>query len=72
MDEYLKNNKFFASLQEVEKIQQTVKTECFLCAGTYYKNDSRRLPCNHVMHEKCINKWLLQEKTCPLCRKPVK
>ncbi len=25
-------------------------------------------PCGHAFHKKCINKWLVKNKNCPLCR----
>lgn len=29
---------------------------------------SKRLNCGHVFHVKCINKWLLKNISCPMCR----
>lgn len=31
----------------------------------------RRLPCCHHFHEACIDRWLLQNKRCPLCMHPI-
>ena len=52
-----KNNncitQFFCSVcQDQEQDQEHIKT----------------LICNHMFHDKCIRKWLSNNKTCPVCR----
>lgn len=31
----------------------------------------KRLPCGHMYHVRCIDRWLLQNVSCPLCRESV-
>ncbi|KAJ6767626.1 RING-H2 FINGER PROTEIN ATL71-RELATED [Salix koriyanagi] len=43
---------------------------CSICLGDYEDNDMLRfLPdCGHVFHLKCVDCWLKQHSTCPMCR----
>ena len=43
---------------------------CSICLAEYHKEDVLRiLPyCGHYFHIKCIDIWLLQHCTCPVCR----
>ncbi len=34
-------------------------------------NDIRELGCHHKFHHQCINEWLVQQRTCPMCRADV-
>lgn len=41
---------------------------CAVCLSDFDENDTlRRLPCNHSFHSGCVDKWLKQNKVCPLC-----
>ena len=31
----------------------------------------RRLRCIHNFHTECIDKWLMKNMICPVCRKPI-
>jgi hypothetical protein len=43
-------------------------TECAICYEKMSKETMKTLPCNHKFHTKCVNKWLQNNTTCPLCR----
>jgi hypothetical protein len=42
---------------------------CTVCLCEYEGGDEmRRLPCGHDFHQACIDKWMTQHTTCPICR----
>ncbi|RWR90297.1 Zinc finger, RING-type [Cinnamomum micranthum f. kanehirae] len=45
-------------------------TQCSICLGDYKANDRlQQIPmCGHTFHMDCINHWLTNNTTCPLCR----
>jgi len=50
-----------------EKI--SLEEKCTICLSEYDQNDPvRRLPCMHLFHIECVDKWLIQSKRCPMCR----
>ncbi|ONK71633.1 uncharacterized protein A4U43_C04F10710 [Asparagus officinalis] len=44
--------------------------ECCVCLSRLVEgSDTRKLPCCHLFHRECVDKWLiLCRSTCPLCR----
>lgn len=42
---------------------------CCICLSKFSNNeDLRELPCAHVFHMECIDKWLQINALCPLCK----
>ncbi|XP_041051687.1 E3 ubiquitin-protein ligase RNF128 isoform X1 [Carcharodon carcharias] len=42
---------------------------CAVCIEAYKPNDVVRiLTCNHIFHKNCIDPWLLEHRTCPMCK----
>jgi len=49
--------------------ENNIQKSCRICMEDF-KNDElvRTLPCLHFFHRKCIDKWLFQNRTCPICK----
>ena len=46
--------------------------ECVVCLDTLRPADRVRvLPCIHVFHEHCVDRWLRRSRTCPSCKQDV-
>ncbi|GFT04258.1 e3 ubiquitin-protein ligase RNF126 [Nephila pilipes] len=43
--------------------------QCTVCMDDFsLREKAKKLPCNHLYHEKCITPWLERQATCPNCR----
>jgi hypothetical protein len=51
-------------------IPTVLEEECCICYDIE-EEKGLKLPCEHSFHEKCINKWIENSLTCPLCRKNI-
>lgn len=62
---------FRSSLPEVVIDSKLVeeKAECAICKDAFeIQQKAVKLPCNHLYHNECIEKWLEMHSTCPVCR----
>lgn len=58
--------------QEISNISQTQNNNtCSICLEEDKNNEWCSLVCKHTYHISCINKWLYENSTCPLCRQEV-
>nr|KAG5685622.1 hypothetical protein BaRGS_001503 [Batillaria attramentaria] len=43
--------------------------QCAVCIEGYKPHDViRTLPCKHVFHKSCVDPWLLDQRSCPMCK----
>ena len=45
---------------------------CSICLDELYSDENQdeiiQIRCNHMFHKKCLDEWIRQKKTCPLCK----
>ncbi|XP_066287991.1 RING finger protein 150-like [Branchiostoma lanceolatum] len=42
---------------------------CAVCIDNYKPSDVVRvLPCKHIFHKLCVDPWLIEHRTCPMCK----
>lgn len=45
------------------------KNTCCICLESFTLDDTVRvLKCKHCYHKRCLDGWIKQNKTCPICR----
>ena len=43
--------------------------KCMICLSNYKIRDKiYTLPCLHIFHSKCFEKWMYQQRACPICK----
>ena len=60
------HNSYDDNLPELYSITNEI-CYCSICLETS-DTDTVKLPCKHMFHKKCINKWIKRKKSCPCCR----
>jgi hypothetical protein len=58
-----------AKLTSIPCTTDHVDQDCTVCLASFEVQEQlRQLPCNHYFHVACIDTWLSQNHTCPVCR----
>ncbi|XP_071078295.1 E3 ubiquitin-protein ligase RLIM-like [Desmodus rotundus] len=53
-------------------VKNDILNECSICITEYREGSQLRiLPCSHEFHVRCIDRWLSDNSTCPICRQNV-
>ena len=68
------------TLEDLERLpaysagETVIGNECVICHEWISLGEIvRELPvCNHLFHKECIDNWLVQSPTCPLCRNNIR
>ncbi|KAE9584581.1 hypothetical protein Lal_00021746 [Lupinus albus] len=57
---------------EKERLISGEDAVCCVCLAKYVDDDElREMPCFHIFHVECIDKWLKINASCPLCKSEV-
>ncbi|XP_070607120.1 E3 ubiquitin-protein ligase RNF149 isoform X2 [Erythrolamprus reginae] len=57
------------TLKDEDKCWAIDTENCAICIENYKAKDTvRLLPCKHIFHKQCIDPWLLEQRTCPMCK----
>ncbi|XP_057187272.1 RING finger protein 150a isoform X3 [Triplophysa rosa] len=57
------------TIRKGDKETESEFDNCAVCIEDYKPNDVVRiLPCHHVFHKNCVDPWLLEHRTCPMCK----
>ena len=59
-----------ASIMTVESMDEI--QECSICISAIQVNDTIiELGCKHIFHHKCLQPWIEEHRSCPLCRENI-
>ncbi|XP_076830086.1 RING finger protein 150a [Brachyhypopomus gauderio] len=57
------------TIRKGDKETESDFDNCAVCIEGYKPNDVVRiLPCRHVFHKNCVDPWLQDHRTCPMCK----
>ncbi|OCT65941.1 E3 ubiquitin-protein ligase RNF128-like isoform X2 [Xenopus laevis] len=57
------------TIKQGDKVLGPGGDSCAVCIEPYKPSDVVRiLTCNHFFHKNCIDPWLLEHRTCPMCK----
>uniref|UniRef100_A0A1I8B481 RING-type domain-containing protein n=1 Tax=Meloidogyne hapla TaxID=6305 RepID=A0A1I8B481_MELHA len=56
----------------VKSGDRELNSDCPVCIDPYKPGDiCRQLPCRHIFHKSCVDPWLLEHRTCPMCKSDI-
>ena len=60
------------TLDNATHTSEDSESECVICMLPFKKGDEKvKTACDHTYHRGCLEKWIPQKATCPMCREPL-
>ncbi|XP_072519583.1 RING finger protein 148 [Salminus brasiliensis] len=57
------------TLRRTDPEVEAEENSCAVCIDSFRRGDIvTTLPCSHIFHKTCIEPWLLEHHTCPMCK----
>jgi len=57
------------TLKASDKEVDSETDACAICIDSFLVGEIVRvLPCQHIFHKSCVDPWLLEQRTCPMCK----
>ena len=58
---------------KLEKLNENLEVDCSICLNQLQEEEFiKTLECDHKFHQDCLDKWLVNSQTCPICRNLIK
>jgi len=54
--------------KEVEQPEHKEPCQCSICLNPLNDSDILHLPCSHMFHRNCVEQWITENHSCPVCR----
>ena len=55
-----------------DSIEYPINDSCVVCIEDFNNDDNvRKLVCSHIYHSECVDMWIIEKNTCPICKKTV-
>lgn len=64
----LSTSNYFENCEEQVGRQEV---SCVICMDNINKKSACALPCGHLFHFDCVNRWLMEKPSCPMCKHSV-
>lgn len=73
---YKNIKKYYTLNKNIKKIKdsdlENLINECSICLENYEINDKIIiLNCTHIFHKRCLDLWLSNNNSCPICREDI-
>lgn len=58
--------------KKTETMNMGAQKQCMVCLEDFANGDDlKTLPCLHIYHQACIERWLGTDNSCPVCKTPI-